>query len=83
MDTQFNEKLRHVRFYRTVALILEVFYSVVLLFMLYYHYPWHHTFGVLILGACVVITAHLNLNAMEDEIGIPHSRFFLFPIFFR
>lgn len=78
-DPQLPDKLSHARFSRVILLVLELFYYLILLFMLYWHYPGPFLAVAVVGGGCMLITGHLNLVALEDAIGIPQSQFFLFP----
>ena len=79
LDPQFETKLGFLRWKRAVLFACEWLTIYLILLLLLYRFPAQYPATVAILGICLTITTWLDINAVEDEMGIPHSPYLIFP----
>lgn len=79
-NTQLELQLRHLWFRRMVQLFCEWAAVCLALFLLWYRFPSYMGAILALLTICIEITIWLDVAAIEDAVGVPHSRYLLWPI---
>lgn len=79
-DPQFELKLNYLQNMRYLSTAVTLYFISVLLFMIFCHFPAIYLLLTAMIGGCSILAMHLNLRAIEDNIGVPRSRYEFFPL---
>ena len=81
-DPEFQTKLKYLENMRLLYTAVALYFLTLLICMIFLGFPVFYPILTLAVGCCILISMHLNLRAVEDNIGVPRSNYEFFPFVF-